>query len=146
MLPAYDRLLASMQRDATALQDNSPASRVDDITREFASLHAVLDGQCARIGERLALLATHSRNFGSAHGHVLAVRRADGSYDVRESEIMSEIADSHLALSMSLRAAATVFGTHLGEVETAAMLCALAEHHQKDASVLRALLWEEKPS
>ena len=147
---ASDHLLASLQRDEAALYENLRDWRFDGVTREFASLQALLDTQFSLIGERLAALAMRCGNFSSAggrigHEHVFAIRQPDGSYDVRESEIVEGLADLHLALSSRLAEAAVVVRDRFGEVETATVLRELAENHKKDASMLRALLWEDKP-
>jgi hypothetical protein len=144
MLRAHDHLLVSLRRDEAALRNNRRDSKLEGAMREFASLHALLDVQLSRIGERLALLAMHNRNLGSPHGQVLALRRADGTFNVRDSEIVAELAASHLAVSSGLYEAAAVFGQQFGSLELASVLRELAESHQKDASVLRALLREEK--
>ncbi len=145
-----DRLLVHLQRDEASLYEKVRDWRFDGVTREFAALHTLLDAQFSQIGERLALLAERSGNFGStasraAGEHVLAIRRPDGTYEVRESEIVAGLADLHLTLSSDLADAARVFCYTFGDPETAAFLSQLAGHHKKDATMLRALLWEDKP-
>lgn len=144
-------LLGRLQRDEAALYENTRDWRFDGVIREYASLHALLDLQFSQIGDRLARLAARCGNFrrGGGHAakeHVLAIRRQDGTYDVCESEIVTELAELHVALSASLEQAAEVFRKRLGETETAAVLSELAEHHKKDAAMLRALLSENNPA
>lgn len=150
MSRSSDHRLVHLQRDEALLYEKSRDWHFDGVTREFAALHTLLDEQFSRIGERLALLAERSGNAGSTASraggeHVLAIRRSDGSYEVRESEIVAGLADLHLALSSDLADAARVFRRTFGDRETAAFLSQLAGHHKKDASMLRALLWEDKP-
>lgn len=145
-----DQLLFDLQREEASLYENVRDWRFAGVMREFAALHALLDSQFSQIGERLALLAGRSGNLGSTASrggreHVLAARRPDGTYDVRESEIVAGLADLHLALSSNLEDTASVFCTNFGDDETAGFLRQLAGHHKKDASMLRALLWEDKP-
>ena len=148
---ASNALLSRLQRDEAALYENMRDWRFDGVIREYASLHALLDLQFSKIGERLALLSACGGNFGchadsaGKEEHVLAIRRRDGTYDVRQSEIVAELADLHVTFGSSLEGAAEVFRSRFGEIQTAVILSDLADEHKKDALALRALLWEEKP-
>ena len=141
---------AGFQRDEAALYETMRNGSTGGAVREYASLHALLDLQFAQIAERLAVLAARRRNLGgggnhAGQGHVLAARRQDGTFDVRESQIVAEMAELHLALSASLEQTATVLRHRSGDIETAGVLCELAEQHRNDAAMLRALLSEDHP-
>jgi DNA-binding ferritin-like protein len=114
----------------------------------FAALHALIDAQLLHIDERLGELARVDRCLedGSAvagSARVLAKRAADGRYEVRESAIVAELADLHGALAAFLDLASDACRDDFGDAMTADVLRDLAQHHEKDALVLRALLWEE---
>jgi hypothetical protein len=143
-----DHPLDRLQREEAALYENVRDWRFDGVTREFAALHALLDSQFRKLGN--GSRCGQGGAATSVRPRAVAVRdtcwrRPDGTYDVRESEIVAGLADLHLAMSSNLENAAKTLRITFGDIETAAFLSQLAGHHKKDASMLRALLWEDKP-
>ena len=139
------RLLARLMADESALYSITRDWRYDNAGRKFIRLHALLDEQFTEIGRRLVELAACSRdldlNISTGHGDA-GPRRAepdDGSLEVR---MMRELLELHEGLLVHLRAGTTMTAASPRDGATTKLLAALTADHEKDAFMLRALLWE----
>jgi DNA-binding ferritin-like protein len=109
-------------------------------------LHALLDEQFSEIGIRLTRLAARSRDLGAWHSTGSGERAAAAGERMAsgalQAYIIRQLLDRHETLLTSLRrGTALVAGSVYGD-KTFALLADLTAEHEKDAFMLRALLWE----
>lgn len=137
-------LLTRLIQEESALYALTRDWRYNAESRRFIRLHALLDEQFTEIGERLARLAWQSRDFGGgnsmAHGERASTARSGAGE--REAPIVRELLGKHEAMLAALRAGEKQIVAHIGPQKIAALLAEMIGHHEKDAFMLRALLWE----
>ena len=134
--------------ELTEAQRNAWARRRAEAVENFAALQALIEAEFARVDMRLAQLTPECRGTDGEAGAecarlVLAKRLASGGYEVRERAIVAELGDLHTTLAALLRLAAEACRNDFEDAKTADYLQRLAEHHEKDAGTLRALLRED---
>jgi len=81
---------------------------------------------------------TSKLNGGNRSFHAAEADRRD------TLEQLGTVTEVHVSPGVSLRAAEAVDRDNFSAVETAGVLRAVADYHKKDASMLRAPLWEDK--
>jgi DNA-binding ferritin-like protein len=139
------RLFARLMADESALYSVTRDWRYDSAGRKFVRLHALLDEQFTEIGRRLVELAACSRdldlNISTGHGDV-GPRRAEPDDGTLEVRMMRELLELHEGLLVHLRAGTTMTAALPRDGAIAKLLVALTADHEKDAFMLRALLWE----
>jgi len=133
--------------ELTEAQRNAWARRRAEAVENFAALQALIEAEFAHVDERLGQLTPGCRGpDGGASAEcarlVLAKRSAGGGYEVRERAIVAELIERHTTLAALLGMAAEACRTDFEDAKTADYLQRLAEHHEKDAGTLRALLRE----
>lgn len=137
------RLLAHVLSDESALYATTRVWRHAVAGRKFTRLRALLDEQFGEIGIRLVQLSGRSREL-ALHSTVHAAARpprAAMAAGTLEVHIMRELLDQHGALLVRLEAG-RARAEHFHDRKTADLLADLIANHQKDAFMLRALLWE----
>jgi DNA-binding ferritin-like protein len=139
------RLLAQLLVDESALYSILRDWRYDRASRKFVRLHALLDEQFTAVGRRLAKLAACSRAHdlpvSTGHGRAAPSRTAIDDSTL-EGRIMRELLDRHEALLVRLRAGAATATIQFRDSAINPVLADLIADHEKDAFMLRALLWE----
>ena len=147
MFSTRARFLIRMHRAATLGQANAAEAQREEAARRFPPLQALIGGQLTEIENGLAELARHAGGEGltpeGGESRWVEPLGAPSSCGGREIAIIRGIADLHAAMGATLRAAAFACLDQVGDLETAGALYELAARHKKDASTLRALLWED---
>ena len=140
------RLLRRLLADESALYAITREWRYDAMGRKFVRLHTLLDEQFSEIGVRLARLAARSRDLelhvSTGHGGSARCRRSALEDGALEAHIVRELLKLHEALLVHLQAGKTIAADHARENKTTGLLAELIASHEKDAFMLRALLWE----
>lgn len=138
-------LFARLVVDESALYAITRDWRYDSAGRKFVRLHALLDEQFTEIGCRLVAVATRSRDLNQqvSTGHGAAVSSPRGPEgDALEGHMIRELLGLHEALLVRLRDGKAVTAQVRFYRSTTELLTALIAEHEKDAFMLRALLWE----
>lgn len=144
-LPEIRQLLGRLLGEESTLYAITREWRYDAAGRMFVRLHALLDEQFTEIGRRLVRLAARSRDLGcwtsTGHGDRAMPARVTASAGELEAHILNELLALHQALLKNLhRGRAT--SQDAQDVTTRDILADLIADHEKDAFMLRALLWE----
>ena len=138
--------LAVLIGDESALYAITREWRYDTAGRRFLRLHALLDEQFSEMGSRLTRLAARSRELGdapSAGAEPRATRPPPGlDGDPLQAHMIRELLGLHEAMIASLKRASVSVPRQLHDGETNGLLADLTANHEKDAFMLRALLWE----
>jgi DNA-binding ferritin-like protein len=141
---ARSEMLAGLINDESALYAITREWRYDAAGRKFIRLHALLDEQFSEIGTRLTRLAARSRELGSSnstgHGDHASRSRSPAAGGALQSHMLRELLGLHEALIDRLKRGSAVVSRR--DVETTQLLATLTANHEKDAFMLRALLWE----
>lgn len=140
------QLLARLLREESALYAITRGWRYDTAGRKFLRLHAVLDEQFSEIGRRLARLAARCRDLAArnsaGHGEPAPTLRDPASGGGLEAHMIRELLALHETMSGHLRSASNATRDRFHDLITTELLADLAMNHEKDAFMLRALLWE----
>ena len=143
---AVGKMLTSLIHDESALYAITREWRYDAVGRKFVRLHLLLDEQFSEIGVRLTRLAARSRDLGAwngtGHGDIASVPRAAMAAGALQTYIIRELLRYHETLVARLKRTRSVTGGRFADTETAELMAALAADHEKDAFMLRELLWE----
>lgn len=138
-------LLARLVADESALYAITRDWRYDSAGRRFLRLHELLDEQFTGIGRRLVALAACSRGLmlqvSTGHGTAIASPRGPAG-DALEGHMIRELLGLHEALLVRLRGGNAMTAELPRYCSTTALLTGLIAEHEKDAFMLRALLWE----
>jgi DNA-binding ferritin-like protein len=139
-------MLAGLIHAESALYAITREWRYEAAGRKFVQLHLLLDEQFCEIGIRLARLAARSRELGAwnctGHGDGAASPQAVAGGGALQTYMIRELLGHHENLAGRLRRTRSVTGGRFADNETAELMAALAAEHEKDAFMLRALLWE----
>lgn len=139
------QLFARLVADEAVLYAITRDWRYDSAGRKFVRLHALLDEQFTEIGRRLAALAACSRdlNLQLSTGRGIAVSSPSGREgDAREGYMIRRLLGLHEALAARLRDGKALVAELRLHRSTIELLADLIAEHEKDAFMLRALLWE----
>jgi starvation-inducible DNA-binding protein len=137
-------LLTRLIQDESALYAITRDWRYNADSRKFIRLHALLDEQFTEIGVRLVRLAQHSRELGGGN----SMGRAEPAATARlgagelEGQITREVLARHESMLAALRSGKAQIAGDFPQQETTELLADLIADHEKDAFMLRALLWE----
>lgn len=137
----FERLVT----DEAALYALTHDWRHDSAGRKFVRLHALLDEQFTEIGRRLVKLASCSRdlNLPVSTGHGAAVSSHPAPDDgALEAQRILELLGLHEALLVRLHDGKATTAAHRFYRPANELLTSLIAEHEKDAFMLRALLWE----
>lgn len=149
--PAIDRktvgkMVTSLIHAESALYAITREWRHDAAGRKFSRLRLLLDEQLSEIGVRLTRLAARNRDLGSrdstGHGDIASAPRTDMATGALQAFMIRELLKRHEMLVVMLKRGPGVTGGRFPDNETAGLMAALAADHEKDAFMLRALLWE----
>ena len=138
-------LFAQLVADESALYAITRDWRYDSAGRRFLRLHALLDEQFTEIGRRLVAVAACSRDLNQqvSTGHGAAVSPPRGPEgEALEGHMIRELLGLHEALLVRLREGKAVTAQLRFYHATTELLTGLIAEHEKDAFMLRALLWE----
>jgi starvation-inducible DNA-binding protein len=145
-IKAIGEMLAGLINDETALYAITHEWRYDAAGRKFIRLHVLLDEQFSEIGTRLTRLAERSRELGAwnstGHGDRAAQPRTVVASDALQIHVLRELLGLHEALIDGLKRGSALAGGQFYDHGTTDLLAGLAANHEKDAFMLRALLWE----
>lgn len=140
------RLLGRLLSDESVLYAITREWRYDAHGRKFTRIHALLDEQFAEIGVRLVQLAARIQAPGPRASTGPGKRAKpfwplinDGAL---EAHMLRELLALHEAMLVHLRSGKSMAITQLYHVATIDLLTDLIAAHEKDAFMLRALLWE----
>lgn len=138
-------LFARLVADESALYAITRDWRYDSAARKFLRLHALLDEQFTEIGRRLVAVAARSRDLNQQvltgpGAAVSSPREPDG--DAPEGHMIRELLGLHEALLVRLRDGQAATARLRSYQATTELLTGLIAEHEKDAFMLRALLWE----
>jgi starvation-inducible DNA-binding protein len=139
------QLLARLMADESALYAITRDWRYDSAGRRFLRLHMLLDEQFTEIGRRLVVLAACSRDLNQevSTGHRAAVSSPRGPEgDALQGHMIRELLGLHEALLVRLRDGKAITAELGANSSTTELLTGLIAEHEKDAFMLRALLWE----
>jgi starvation-inducible DNA-binding protein len=143
---AVSKMLASLIHDESALYAITREWRYDAAGRKFVRLHLLLNEQFSEIGIRLTRLAARSCELGSGNStgqgdRAVQPREAvvDGTLQAR---MIHELLSLHEALLTSFKRVSAVISRRFHDDKTIELLADLIADHEKDAFMLRALLWE----
>jgi starvation-inducible DNA-binding protein len=143
---ALGEMLVGLIKDETALYATTREWRFDAAGRKFLRLHTLLDEQFSEIGTRLTQLAARSRDLGAwnstGHGDRATQPRTMVEGDALQIYVLRELLGAHEALIDGLKRGSALAGGQFYDRETTALLAGLIANHEKDAFMLRALLWE----
>jgi DNA-binding ferritin-like protein len=139
-------LLIRLMQEESALYAITREWRYDAASRKFMRLHALLDEQFSEIGTRLVRLAKHNRDLtcwnSTGHSGGGAPSPAVVGDDGLEVHIIRQLLDRHAAMLAVLKHGAAAIGESIHVQATHQLLAELTAEHEKDAFLLRALLWE----
>lgn len=142
----FERVLTLLVADESALYAITRDWRYDTAARKFVQLNALLDEQFAEIGVRLLKLAARHRALGLriSTGRRDCPKTSPTAVDdqVMEAHVTRGLLDLHSSLLVRLRAAKEMTAGHVHDPATTELLADLIAEHEKDAFMLRALLWE----
>jgi starvation-inducible DNA-binding protein len=143
---AIGELLAGLLYDESTLYAITREWRYDTAGRRFLRLHALLDEQFSEIGIRLTRLAARSRDLGSwnstDHSEHAAQPRAAAASGAFQAYMIRELLRLHEMLIARLKRGSAVVSARFQDRKTTDLLADLTANHEKDAFMLRALLWE----
>lgn len=143
---AVGKMLASLLHAESALFAITRDWRYDAAGRKFVRLHLLLDRQFVEIGVRLSRLAARSRDLGAwdrtGEGDSARPARAEMAGGALQTYMIAELLRLHEALVVRLKRGRSVTGGRSADTGTDQLLAALALEHERDAFMLRALLWE----
>jgi starvation-inducible DNA-binding protein len=143
---AVSKMLARLIRDESALYAITRDWRYDAAGRKFVRLHLLLDEQFSEIGIRLTRLAARSRELGfwnsSGPGDRAAQPRGTVADGALQAYMTHQLLSRHEALLARLARVIAVIDRRFHDRETTELLADLIANHEKDAFMLRALLWE----
>lgn len=143
---AIGEMLAGLINDEAALYAVTREWRYDAAGRKFLRLHALLDEQFSEIGTRLTQLAARSRELGARSsngcGNHATPSRATVPNDALQIYMLRELLGLHAALIDGLKRGSMLASGQFHDSETTDLLARLTANHEKDAFMLRALLWE----
>lgn len=139
-------LLLRLIQDESALYAITRDWRYDAESRKFTRLHALLDEQFSEIGTRLVRLAKHHRALTSwnsaGHGGRTTPMPTVAGDDGLEIHVIRQLLERHAAMLVALKHGAAAIPESIHVRATHQLLADLAAEHEKDAFMLRALLWE----
>lgn len=139
-------LLTRLIQDESALYAITRDWRYNVESRKFTRLHALLAEQFTEIGVRLVRLAKHSRELrgDNSLGHPDRAPTAHPNIDDQalEGHVIAEVLGRHEAILVVLRRGKAQMADHRIHYGTSQLLADLIAGHEKDAFILRALLWE----
>jgi DNA-binding ferritin-like protein len=138
-------LLTRLIQDESALYAIIRDRRCSAASRKFIRVHALLDEQFTEMGVRLIQLAQHIRELtgGNSTGHVERAPTARvNPGDHEEAQVIRELLAKHEAMLTALRSGKAEMAEHFSRYKTTELLADLIANHEKDAFMLRALLWE----
>jgi starvation-inducible DNA-binding protein len=140
------QLLARLLGEESALYAITRDGRYDTAGRKFPQLHELLDEQFCEIGVRLTRLAARSRALGErtsdSHDNLPSARGVPVGDGELEVHMIRELLGLHERLIGSLRAGSALIAERFRDRVTGDLLADLTAQHEKDAFLLRALLWE----
>ena len=143
---AIGATLAGLLNDESALYAVTREWRYDTAGRKFLRLHALLDEQFSEIGIRLARLGARSHDLGfwssTGHSERAPPLRPAVADDAFHAYMIRELLSLHETLIASLKRGSAVASGGFHDRETTDLLAELTANHEKDAFMLRALLWE----
>ena len=143
---AVGKMLESLIRDESALYAITREWRYDAAGRKFVRLHLLFDEQFSEIGIRLTRLAARSRELGSwnsiGHGDAARSPREAVADTTLQAQMIHETLSLHEALLADLKRVSAVIRRRFQDQDTIKLLADLTADHEKDAFMLRALLWE----
>lgn len=144
-------MLAGLIQAESALHAITRDWRYDAAARAFVRLHRLLGEQLAEIGLRLGRLAARNRDLGAWHrtgpGDRMGASRAEMPVGALQTYMVADLLKRHETLVVSLKRGRAITGGRLADTETDELLATLALEHERDAFMLRALLWElENPA
>jgi DNA-binding ferritin-like protein len=146
MLPAeIEKLFARLVAEESALYAITRDWRYDSAGRRFLRLHALLGEQFTEIGRRLVALAACSRELklhvSTGHGAVVASPSGPKG-DALQGHMIRQLLGLHEGLIVRLRDGRAMAAELRIYSSTTELLTVLIAEHEKDAFMLRALLWE----
>jgi len=137
-------LLAQENMIFTVMQDH----RFNPTERTFARLRSSLGDQFQEQGARLAHISRRTRALGKrAHtgwADFMAHRPTREPTAAVDGDVVRELIKLHEEIVAKLQAGITLSTEGFGDGETANVLADLVAEHEKDAFMLRALLWEDE--
>jgi DNA-binding ferritin-like protein len=141
-----EALLTDLIQQEASLYAVTRDWRFDAASRKFVQLHKLLDEQFTAIGERLVRLSKHSRERGGGNsmGHADRVPTARGAPGELQAQIFGELLAKHQSVLAVLHGGTAQMAKQSSAQATTELLADLTAHHEKDASMLRALLREVK--
>jgi DNA-binding ferritin-like protein len=141
-----EALLTDLIQHEAALYAVTRDWRFDAASRKFVRLHTLLDEQFTAIGERLVSLSRHSRERGGGNsmGHADRVPTVRAGPSELQAQIFGELLAKHQSVLAALRDGTAQMAKDFSANATTELLADLTAHHEKDASMLRALLREVK--
>lgn len=138
-------VLTELLNAESALYGITREWRYDTVGRKFLRLRALLDEQFSEIGVRLTRLAARSRDLGARNSTGQSERSAARTKvaDVAlQAHMIRELLSLHEALIAGLKRGSSAASDQFHDRETNVLLADLTAEHEKDAFMLRALLWE----
>jgi starvation-inducible DNA-binding protein len=109
-------------------------------------LHRLLDEQFSEIGIRLTRLAARSRDVGAWHSTGKGDRAAQSRETITDGALQAymirQLLGLHETLLASLKRGSALVSGRFHHDQTTDLLTDLTADHEKDAFMLRALLWE----
>lgn len=143
---AIGKVVTSLIQAESALYAITREWRYDAAGRKFTRLHLLLDEQFSEIGVHLTQLAARARDLGAwnctGHGDGVSAPPSAVPGGALQSYMIRELLGLHEALVVNLKRGPSITGGRFPDNETAELMAALAAAHEKDAFMLRALLWE----
>lgn len=139
------KLFARLVVDESALYAVTRDWRYDSEGRRFVRLHALLDEQFTETGRRLIALAARSRDLNQqiSAGHGTAVASPSGpNGEALQGHMIRQLLGLHETLLIRLREGKAMTAELGRDSSTTEFLTGLIAEHEKDAFMLRALLWE----
>lgn len=119
--------------------------RYESAQRKFVRLHALLDEQFTEIGRRLVTLAACRRDLDlgvSPEPAATVPARPAPADRAPEEQRVRDLLARHEALLVRLREGQAMTAGYPTCHSTTELLATLIAEHEKDAFMLRALLWE----
>ena len=142
---AVAELLIRLTRNESALYAVIRDWRFDAAGHKCVRLHALLDAQFTEIGLRLVSLAKHGRDLGcesSDNGDRTVTPRPDIEDRHHESFIIRDLLARQEEMLDQLRRGQAELRALFNANTTIKLLGRLIVDHERDAFLLRALLWE----
>lgn len=140
------QLLARILREESALYAITREWRYNTAALKFLRLHALLDAQFSDIGIRLTQISGRCLALNGWTATSPGERGPDLGTPAPEQEleahILRHLLGLHDAMVTRLRSGSALIEERFHDRPTVALLADLGANHERDAFMLRALLWE----